>query len=100
VDGLYDILLGTPFINMIGAFADPVRQRMYYRPEWPNTANEQTVDRINSIPLRKQGLNQRTSASGNANVVSVAVGCAYQALDGNGDRDSFYGDDDPPTLSM
>jgi hypothetical protein len=53
VASLYELLLGTPFINPIGAFADPARQRMYYRPEWPVRANEQTIDRINFLPLRR-----------------------------------------------
>jgi Aspartyl protease len=53
VHELYDLLLGTPFIYQIGAFADTVRQRMYYRPMLPKILNEQTAGQINFIPLKR-----------------------------------------------
>jgi hypothetical protein len=53
VHDLYDLLLGTPFIYQVGAFADPIKQRMYFRPLLPKVLNEQSVGQLNFLPLKR-----------------------------------------------
>jgi hypothetical protein len=53
VHDLYDVLLGTPFICQLGAFADPIRQRMFYRPLLTKFFNEQALGQVHFIPLQR-----------------------------------------------
>jgi hypothetical protein len=52
VNRLYGLLLGTPFLKRVGAFADPVYHSFFYRPSWAVNPSAAAAREVHNIPLK------------------------------------------------